>query len=430
MSDSPGSGVLPAATAANLRRLYVLRNIAIGGQFAVLAAAYFWLHIALPYAAMLAVVGLLSLLNVLTRFRIKKGWPVSDNELFAQLLLDVAELSVLLYLSGGSSNPFISLYLLPLAISAATLPRAYSWAMAIATGLCYTLLMFFHQPLAHSHYLPGSDFNMHVYGMWFAFLLSAGLISYFVVGMRESLRRRDQQLAEARETALRNEQIIALGTLAAGAAHELGTPLGTMAVVIHELELDCREQPELCSALALLREQVANCKQQLTQLLAKSAVSRADDAASLTVTRFLDELLAKWRLLRPEINLHYAATGAPPPPVLTVSQMLYQALTNLLNNAADASPGHVEVQASWTAVQLSIEIRDRGPGLSQSALGALGQAFFTTKGADQGLGLGVFLSNATINRCGGAVSVFNRAGGGACTRIVLPVTTAPEARDD
>lgn len=430
MSDSSVSGVLPAAPAANLRRLCALRNIVIAGQLAALAAAYFWLHVTLAYPVMLAVIGLLALLNLLTRLRIQKPWPVSDKELFAQLLLDVAAFSSLLYFSGGSSNPFISLYLLPLAISAATLPRAYSWAMAIVTGLCYTLLMFFYQPLAHSHTLPGTDFNMHVYGMWFAFLLSAGLISYFVAGMRESLRRRDQQLVEAREAALRNEQIIALGTLAAGAAHELGTPLGTMAVVIHELELDCREQPELRNALAVLREQVSNCKQLLTQLLAKSAVSRADDAASLTVTQFLDELLAKWRLLRPEINLHYGAAGTDPPPLLTVSRMLHQALTNLLNNAADASPQHVEVQAAWTTVRLSIEIRDRGPGLSQSALSALGQAFFTTKSPDQGLGLGVFLSNATINRCGGAVSVFNRAGGGACTRVELPVIPATETHDD
>ena len=421
---------LHAAPAANLRRLYVLRNITFVGQLAVLCEAYFGLHIVLPFTAMLAVIGLLSLLNLLTWLRLRKSWPVSDNELFAQLLLDVAELSALLYMSGGSSNPFISLYLLPLAISAATLPRAYNWVLAAATGLCYTLLLFFYWPLPHSHNAHGTDFNMHVYGMWFTFLLSAGLISYFVVGMSESLRRRDHLLAKAREAALRNEQIIALGTLAAGAAHELGTPLSTMAVIIHELALDHRDKPELGSALALLRDQVAACKRLLTQLLAKSAVMRADDGATLTVDAFLDDILAKWRLMRPEISVRYSAEGTEPAPLLSAGQTLSQAITNLLNNAADASPGSVEVHAEWTPAQLSIEIRDRGPGFSQSALGELGEAFFTTKSPDKGFGLGVFLSNATVNRYGGEVGVFNRAGGGACTRIVLPLTRPCEVRND
>lgn len=418
------------APAANLRRLYVLRNIAVVGQLAVLCTAYFGLHIRLPFAAMLVVIGLLALLNLLTWLRLGKSWPVTDKELFAQLLLDVAELSVLLYMSGGSSNPFISLYLLPLAISAATLPRAYSWALAIATGLCYTLLMFFYQPLTHNHSAHGTDFNMHVYGMWFTFLLSAGLISYFVVGMSQSLRQRDRLLGKAREAALQNEQILALGTLAAGAAHELGTPLSTMAVLIHELALDHRDHPELSTALALLRDQVTTCKRLLTQLLAKSALTRADDGAAQAVDTFLHDLLAKWRLLRPEINMRFTAAGAAPIPLLRVGQTLSQAVTNLLNNAADASPDRVEVDAAWTHAQLCIEIRDRGTGLSQSALGELGQAFFTTKSPDRGFGLGVFLSNATINRYGGAVSVFNRSGGGACTRIVLPLSASAEVRSD
>lgn len=417
----------PSPASANLQRLFLLRNIAIVGQCIAIAIATYGLDIALPLTAMSVAIGLLVFLNALTWLRLKRTWPVTDLELFVQLLLDVAELSVLLYLSGGSANPFISFYLLPLSIAAATLPRAYSWSMAVLTAACYTVLMFYFLPLPHIHEHHGDDFNRHIYGMWFTFLLSAGLISYFVVNMSESLRNRDRLLAQAREEALHNEQIIALGTLAAGAAHELGTPLSTMAVVVREMELDCRDRPELVEQLRILSDQVDGCKRTLTQLLAQSDVQRAEGGSALPVDSFINNILAKWQLMRPETKVDYRSQGVQPTPLIIAEQTLSQAILNLLNNAADASPENVEVTAEWTVSELSIEIRDRGPGLTPDALHNLGQPFFTTKGPGKGFGLGLFLSNATISRFGGKVSLFSREGGGACTRILLPLT--PTARD-
>ena len=150
----------------NLQQLFLLRNIAIVGQCVVISIAIHGLRIPLPLTSMIVVIGMLVLLNALTWLRLKQTWPVTDQELFAQLLLDVAELSILLYLSGGSTNPFISFYLLPLSIAAATLPRSYRWGMTALTAACYTLLMFYFIPLSHVHEHPGNDFNMHVYGMW------------------------------------------------------------------------------------------------------------------------------------------------------------------------------------------------------------------------------------------------------------------------
>ena len=405
----------------NLQRLFLLRNIAIAGQCIVIAIAIYALKITLPSTPMIMVIVLLGILNALTWLRLKRTWPVTDQELFAQLLLDVAELSALLYLSGGSTNPFISFYLLPLSIAAATLPRAYSWSMAALTAACYTLLMFYFLPLPHVHEHHGNDFNMHIYGMWFTFLLSAGLISYFVANMSASLRDRDRLLAQAREEALRNEQIIALGTLAAGAAHELGTPLSTMAVVVREMELDCRERPDLVEQLRILSDQVDGCKHTLSQLLAQSDMQRAEGGSAVPVDCFLDTILAKWQLMRPETRVEYHSQGIQPTPMIIAEQTLSQAILNLLNNAADASPENVEVEVVWTVSNLSIEIRDRGHGLTPDALNNLGQPFFTTKAHGKGFGLGLFLSNATISRCGGKVSLFSREGGGACTRIVLPL---------
>lgn len=415
----------PATT--NLQRLFLLRNIAIAAQCSVIAITLYGLKITLPLAAMMMVIGLLGMLNVLTWLRLKQPWPVTDLELFAQLLVDVAELSALFYLSSGSANPFISFYLLPLSIAAATLPRAYSWSMALLTAVCYTILMFYFLPLPLLHAHHGDGFNMHIYGMWLSFLLSAGLISYFVVNMSESLRNRDRLLARAREEALRNEQIIALGTLAAGAAHELGTPLSTMAVVVREMELDCRERPDLVEQLRILSAQVDGCKHTLTQLLAQSDALRAEGGGTLPVDDFLNGILAKWQLMRPETRVEYHCQGGQPTPLIIAEQTLSQAILNLLNNAADASPEHVAVTVDWTATDLIIEIRDRGPGLTPDALRNLGQPFFTTKSPGKGFGLGLFLSNASISRCGGEVNLFSREGGGACTRIRLPL--APAARD-
>jgi len=405
----------------NLRRLFILRNIAIVIQCAVIAIATQALDIALPLEPMALVIILLLLLNTLTWLRIKQDWPVTHIEMFIQLLFDTGELSVLIYLSGGSSNPFISLYLLPLSIAAATLPRAYSWSIAAITSACYTLLMFYFVPLPHIHDSGDSEFNRHIYGMWFTFLLSAALISYFVVKMSESLRDRDQLLGQAREEGLRNEQIIALGTLAAGAAHELGTPLSTMAVVIREMELDCRERPELIEQLSILQDQVQVCKQTLTELLAQSNLQRAEGGNTLPVSDFLDVILTKWKLMRPEIRVDHQSHGVRPTPSIIGEQTLMQAILNLLNNAADASPNDVVVAAQWTESELTLEILDRGAGVTPDAMRKLSQPFFTTKSPGKGFGLGLFLSSATISRCGGKVSLFSREGGGACTRIVLPL---------
>ncbi|MDN5752783.1 MAG: sensor histidine kinase, partial [Nitrosospira sp.] len=240
----------------NLRRLFLLRNIVIVAQCLTFALAYWVLEMQLQWMEMIMVTMLLAVLNLATWIRLRRNWPVSSIEFFAQLLVDVFALSALLYFSGGSTNPFISLYLLPLTIAAAALPWAYTWVMAAITISCYTLLLFHYVPLPHDHEEHITEFNLHVSGMWLAFVLSTVLIAWFVVRMGISIRERDKDLALAREQALRNEQIIALGTLAAGAAHELGTPLATMAVVAGELQNDYTENREFQNSIRILRDQI------------------------------------------------------------------------------------------------------------------------------------------------------------------------------
>lgn len=392
----------------------------IAAQCMTFALAHWVLNMQLPWPEMVTVTVMLAVLNLATWIRLRRKWPVSSIEFFAQLLVDVFALSALLYFSGGSTNPFISLYLLPLTIAAAALPWAYTWVMAAVTISCYTLMLFYYLPLPHDHEEHNSEFNLHVSGMWLAFVLSTMLIAWFVVKMGISIRERDKDLALAREQALRNEQIIALGTLAAGAAHELGTPLATMAVVTGELQDEYKENREFQDNIRILRDQITQCKHTLTQLLADAGQARAEEGSGQAVDSFLRQVLDKWQLMRPSVQFTYRGSGVEPAPQILNTQLLSQSILNLLNNAADASLKHIEIEVSWNYQELHLQILDYGDGLTGEAVQRAGQPFFTSKASGQGFGIGLFLANANIERFGGRVRLTNRVGG-ACTQVTLPL---------
>lgn len=412
---------------AHLRRLFLLRNVAILSQLLILFLLYRLMSEDFRWTPMLGTVLFLALANLATGWRLMRNTPVSHIELFLQLTLDVVALTVLLYFGGGSTNPFVSLYLLPLVLAAVILPRRYTWGMAALTVACYSLLMRWYVPLpardAHAQHgtdgahapLPPLDdaFNVHVLGMWLGFVISAAVIAYFAVEMAAAVRRRDAQINRVREETLRNERIVALGTLAASAAHEMSTPLSTMAVVIGEMRDEC-DNPEQKENLSLLDDQVKNCKRILDTLI-RHAQETPDEA---DVETFLHEVLDEWQLLRPTVHYRYQVSGTQPAPQLSADPALRAALLNLLNNAADASPDEIDVQLRWDDERTVLEIRDHGPGLTQETARRAGAAFFTTK--EDGRGLGLFLANATLERLGGSVHLSNREGGGATTEVVLP----------
>ena len=409
-----------------LRRLAALRGLAVAAQLLTLAAVWKILELELDWQPMLLTIAVLAAVNLYTLSRLRSSKPVPNPELFGQLCVDVLVLSVLLYYSGGSTNPFVSLYLLPLVITAATLPGRYTWGMAALTSACYSVLMFHYIPLPHNHQHDGdSAFNAHVVGMWLGFVFSTVVVAYFVVKMAQAVRSRDEMLTRVREEILRNERIVSLGTQAAGAAHELGTPLSTMAVVIGELQHDIAAQPAWRDALGILDEQVHGCRRILDKILANAQVSGA--ASLQPADSLMAEVLDEWQLLRPAAQYQYRSTGPKPAPLISVDDTLRAALMNLLNNAADASPAGaaqqaIEIRAYWDTGNFTLEIHDHGKGLSGEAELKAGSAFFTTKA--EGHGLGLFLSNATLERMGGSVRLFNREQGGATTEIILPIVRA------
>lgn len=404
----------------NLKRLFALRWIALAATAALLACATFVIGMPLPLPALGIVLACAAAVNVWTGLRIRSSAPIGDSTLFRQLLADTATLAALLYFSGGWSNPFVSMFLLPLVIAATLLPPRRAWGIAAATLVAYTLLGLYHRPMPHVHASAGADFDLHVFGMWLSFVLSAGVVSSVVVHMARSLRDRDRDLADARERALRDQQVLALGTLAAGAAHELGTPLATMALLVGELEHACPGNAQVAADVATLRAQLDQCKGIITEMSAAAGQRRAEASTGLALDAYLGNAVDAWRSLRPGIDLSVACDGPRPAPRITSDRTLGQTLVSLLNNAADASPDGVELECRWTTEALTVDIRDRGRGVVPGIAKVAGRQRVSTKVDGQGVGL--MIAASVIERLGGRVALSNREhGAGARTRIEIPL---------
>jgi len=414
----------------NLQRLLLVRLIVFGCQVLALLYARFVLGLELDYALVLSIFVLLAVVNGVLYLRLKRHPAPNLREFFLHLLVDVLGLSLLLYFTGGASNPFVSYFLVPVTIAAATMTTAYAAGLAALALFCYTLLLFFYQPLpalmpemaGMDHALHGvaSDdggfMSLHIIGMWFNFLVSAGLITWFVVRMAAEIRMQQERLSRYREDTLRNEQILAVATQAAGTAHEMGTPLGTMAVLLKDLREQYRNDPALEQELALLQQQVVICRDALRGLVAK-ADFRNRQQTEVNLRQFMQLLLDQWQLLRPELHCKvYLQVGEGP--LIPADTTLQQALINLLNNAADASPAGIELSLHWDARQWTLQIRDHGEGLSREVAEQLGTRIASTK--EGGMGVGWVLSQATINRLGGSVSLYPQDGGGTLTEVTMP----------
>ena len=368
----------------NLQRLFVLRNLAIAWEFITVVTTHLWIGIALPLMPLSAIITTHASINLLTWLRLRKGIRISDTELLTQLFVDVTAFTAVLYLTGGATNPFAWFYLVPVIIAATVLPRPFTWAMAGITTLSYTLLLLYYVPLPGMGSMHHDGFGLHIFGMWFGFVLIAGLIAHFVYDMANSLRKRDRKLAEIREQALRDERLIALGTLAAGAAHELGTPLATMAILGKEIQQDYPgdRYPELHDTLVIFNEQIARCKEALSVISASTGEARAESGHPMSVQDYLNELLQQWQNQRPNVFLQFQQQTHGEGPRIVAERTLSQALINVLNNAADASPERIEVDARWNEDNLVLEVSDQGPGLDLDATHAAGKSLFPPKNKD------------------------------------------------
>ncbi|PPD35649.1 MAG: histidine kinase [Methylomonas sp.] len=450
------SHILPKAEISireNLNWLYILRNLLLFGVVVSVFVAVHGLGIELPMNQLWLAIFAISILNLYTWLRLRTPEPVTEHEIFSQICMDVLALAYLLYLTGGASNPIIWVFLLPLIVTAIMLPQSYAWNMVIITSCVYTVLIAYNVPLpalaphAEHHSLHNLTpemslrlqlledrryFNLHVFGMWFGFVFSAGLVAFFIIALAKTLKERERSLADARESALRDERVVSLGTLAASAAHDMGTPLGTIAILAHDLAEDFPEHrfPELNQKLVILQQQLDRCKQALSVMSASAGEMRAESGKVMTVSDYIDQVLNQWRTHKPSTKLNLFISGNVEADAQIIAERtLTHSLINILNNAAEATDSNagIEFHANWDSVNLVLKIRDFGPGLPPELVDFAGQK--PVKSNKQGMGVGLFLTYTTIKRLGGTIYFNNLAAGGACVEISLPILTKESEYD-
>lgn len=384
--------------------------------------ALYTMSIPLHFTPLLVGVGLLGALSVLAWWRLNRN--LTQQELLLQLLGDIVIFSMIFYYSGGYSNPFIWMYLIPITVAAVALRALYAWLVAGLSMACYTLLMFYHVPLSHlhMHQRSGITLDIHLVGMWLGFVISAIIVAIFITRIGQNLRDFDKKMADVREKALESERMMALGTLAASAAHELGTPLATMAIINNELSQELEAQPEAVKQLHVMRTQILRCKEILSSITQNAGQHRAESGQGIALLAFLQEAITRWRDTRPATELLVEIPKNTHNPMIFNDRTLTQAMQNLLDNAADESPERILLNAEWDAKMLTITIRDFGKGLSEATQQQLGTPFFSSKHED-GMGLGVYLTQSTLTRYQGTLMLANHLDGGVLTTVKLPLST-------
>jgi two-component system, sensor histidine kinase RegB len=443
----------------NLKWLFILRNMMILGECFLVIFFVYGLNIQIPEQQLWLVIVAIIAFNTYTSMRLQTDDPVTELELFSQICIDVFSIAALLYLTGGASNPITWVFLLPLIITAIMLPQSYAWYIVILTTSMYSVLIAFNVPLPSiAPHMPNqglvhpspdmsssemmqkahaiSDnhyYNLHMFGMWFGFVFSAGLVAFFVTELARTLKNQERSLAEARENALRDERVVALGTLAASAAHDMGTPLGTIAIVVHDLLQDFSEShfPDAQEKMQILQNQVSRCKEALSLMSASAGEMRAESGKVMPLANYLDEVLFQWRTHKPSAKLQYfvdpdIAVDAK----IIAERTLTHSLINILNNAVEFTDPElgIEFHVQWTMQELTLKIRDYGPGFPNEIFEFSGKQPVASK--NKGLGVGLFLTYSTINRLGGKIELSNMETGGACVEINLPLLVNMEDENE
>jgi two-component system sensor histidine kinase RegB len=398
---------------ALLRALALLRWLAVAGQTLAVWAATGPLGLHLDARPLYAGPLLLAGFAVWASLRARRLARVSPGEVLAHVAVDLAVLTWMLYWSGGPANPFVSLYLLPIALVAFALPPRVVLAVAVAAASGYTLLMLRHVPIPH-HHGDAAFFDLHLVGMWVNFLLTAALVTVFATRLAALISSQRRALARAREDALRNEGILAVATQAAATAHALNTPLSTMAVVLADLVDVHGDTPELGVDLRTLRGQVDACRDAVRRLAVDAEpASRTPVSLQQLVRRALERL----QVLRPDARPDVTGLDALDGVRVLDDARLEHLLLNLLNNAFDASVAAggsgATLAVSVDGEAVAITVRDRGPGLS-----ALPSDFSSDK--PDGLGLGLTLARVIVEHFHGRISTHVIDGTGA-VRVDLPL---------
>jgi two-component system, sensor histidine kinase RegB len=419
----------PTTTPAEINFAWLLRLrwATIAGQAVTIAGVRFGMDLELPLAPLLFLVGAAVAINV-AGIAASRARPARESWLLVVMALDVLIFSGLLYFTGGPLNPFSFLYLVPIALAAITLRAAATWALVLLSLACSAVLFAAHYPLPlggdHARHMA-----LHLQGMWVALGVSAAFIVYFLLRVRRALAQREDELDASRNLAARQERLASLATLAAGAAHELSTPLSTIAVVAKDLQRDfAAALPAAAAAsedLELMRREIERCRRILERMRVDAGDSAGESFARVSVEELVRDCIAGDGAARTEPAVEVKMDERAARLVAVVPRRAFaQALRGLVDNAREASPSGTPVSLRVDGDvpdQVLFEVADRGPGIAADLLARVGEPFFTTKPPGKGMGLGIFLARAVVERLGGHFSIHSSPGSGTTATLALPL---------
>jgi two-component system sensor histidine kinase RegB len=412
-----------AAGRVSLRTLVFVRWVVIAGQLATVLVVGIGFGFPMHLPAMLAIIGLAILANLVASFA-RRGRALSDRMAARYLAFDILQLSGLLFLSGGLTNPFAVLVLGPVAVAAAVLGRDHALAL---TGLAIVCLVALSRSPFDLPWGGGSIPHLpelYQLGVWIALTLACGFIAIYNWSVAGEARRISEALAETQLTLAREQQLVALGTLAAAAAHELGTPLSTITVVAKELARDLPPDSPLAEDVALIQSQCERCRSILAELARKPEDAEESPFDRLLLPQLVEAAALPHRM--PGIRLVVRAEVAPgtEPPIVHRTPEIIHGLGNILQNAMQFATNAVDVVARSDAARIAITVSDDGPGYSPGLLGRLGEPYLSQRDEDhEHLGLGIFIAQTLLERTGAELAFSNAREGalrGAAVTITWP----------
>ncbi len=416
-----------------LETLSRLRWLAVAGQATAVLFTRYGLGFPLPLVGCLLVVAASGCVNIGLRLRFRVSHRLDDTPATILLGYDLIQLSVLLFLTGGLENPFSMLFLAPVMISAASLSPVRTLLLGALTGLSATILVHWHLPLP---WLPGEALRLPFLfsaGVWVAIVLGVAFIGVYASRVAEEARQLSDALAATELVLVREQHMSQLDGLAAAAAHELGTPLATITVVVREmLQMTRREDirtsdPQVVDDLELLDQEVKRCRTILSKI-ASLGGEKAGPLEEMSLSHLLEEVVGPQRNFG--VAVRVIPSGAGPQPICQRNPGILYGLGNLVENAIDFARSEVTVEAFWSIEAVQVIIRDDGPGFSSDILSRVGEPYVTTKGSvrrakaeeGSGLGLGLFIAKTFFERSGATVTTANAAapGVGAIVTVSWP----------
>lgn len=407
-------------SARNVALLVQLRWMAVVGQLIAIWFAARVLQVSLPLARLLVVPVLLVAINLFTWLPPRRRTGYSHLEMLGALMFEVAALAWQLYHSGGLTNPFSFLFLLQIVMGAILLPPNWSWMIAVLSTALVVVLTFYYQPLQLPPRWAGQEMRLYVLGSVVSFALIASLLMFFVIRMDRIRQHSDAALAALRQQAAEEHHIVRMGMLASGAAHELGTPMATMAVLLGDWlkHPAIRADPELQSEFHEMDVELRRCKTIVSGILMSAGQARGENPAITPISTFIHAIGREWAgRSAGGFRLNDRMTEDP---VIVSDPALRQVIGNVIENALEVSPDFVLLTARIEERHLVLDVSDRGPGFAADMLATFGRPYSSTKGVPGG-GLGLFLVVNVVRKLGGWVQVGNVDRSGALVRIAIPL---------